>query len=79
MDEISHPFPNTNGGTVPVWEWMNNVIPHFTGHAIIYPFYDQSQPVILKEAPGVVLSSRDDRMLLLNANVITNLDIPWSC
>ena len=28
-DEITYSFPNFNGATVEVWEWMSNVIPHF--------------------------------------------------
>ena len=36
-DEITYPFPNFNGGTFEVWEWISNFLPHFTGHVIIYP------------------------------------------
>ena len=39
-DEITYPFPNFNGATIVVWEWMNNFIPHFTRHAISYPFWN---------------------------------------
>ena len=28
-DKIIHPFPNFNGCTVKVWEWISNVIPQF--------------------------------------------------
>ena len=28
-DEITFPFPNFNGSTVEVWEWISNFIPHF--------------------------------------------------
>ena len=28
-DESAHPFPNFNGCTVDVWEWINNFTPHF--------------------------------------------------
>ena len=28
-DEITYPFPNFNGVTVEVWEWISNFIPHF--------------------------------------------------
>ena len=38
--EITQPFPNSNGATVGVWEWMNNFIPHFTWHVITYPWRD---------------------------------------
>ena len=36
-NEITYPFPNFNGATVDVWEWISNFIPHFTGHVITYP------------------------------------------
>ena len=29
QDEITNPFPNFNGCTVEVWEWISNFIPHF--------------------------------------------------
>ena len=35
-DGIIYPFRNFNSATVEVWEWINNFIPHFTGHFIIY-------------------------------------------
>ena len=38
--EINYPFPNFNDGTVEVWEWISNFIPHFTGHVITYPCWD---------------------------------------
>ena len=28
-DEITYSFPNFNGCTFEVWEWINNSIPHF--------------------------------------------------
>ena len=40
--EIDYPFSNFNGATVEVWQWINNVIPHFTGYVITYPYKDQS-------------------------------------
>ena len=27
-DEITYPFPNFNGATVEVWDWISNFIPH---------------------------------------------------
>ena len=30
LDEITYPFPNFNGATVEVWEWISNFITHFT-------------------------------------------------
>ena len=30
-DKTTYPFPNFNGCTVEVWEWINNFIPHVEG------------------------------------------------
>ena len=29
--ETSYPFPNVDGCTAEVWEWISKFIPHFTG------------------------------------------------
>ena len=39
-DEIIYPFPNFNGSTVEVWEWINNFITHFIIDVITYPGWD---------------------------------------
>ena len=39
-DEITYPFPNFNGCTVEVWEWISNFTQHFTPQAITYPCWD---------------------------------------
>ena len=39
-DEIAYPFPNFNGCTVEVWEWISNFIPHFKMDIITYPCWD---------------------------------------
>ena len=36
-DETTFPFPNFNGATVEIWEWISNFISQFTGYVIIYP------------------------------------------
>ena len=33
-DKINNPFPNVNGCTVEIWEWMTNFILSFTGQVI---------------------------------------------
>ena len=33
-NEITHPFPNFNGYTVEVWEWISNFIQYFIAHVI---------------------------------------------
>ena len=35
-DEVTYPFPNFNGATIEVWEWISNFTPHFTGYVITY-------------------------------------------
>ena len=39
-DEITYPFPHSNGTTVEVWEWLSNVIPNVTWYVITYPCWD---------------------------------------
>ena len=39
-DEFTYPFPNFNGCTVEVREWISNFILHFTGHVIICPCWN---------------------------------------
>ena len=39
-DEITYPFPNFNGGTVEVREWISNFNPHFTEYVITYAGWD---------------------------------------
>ena len=41
-DKIIYPYPNFNGCTVEVWEWISNFIPLFTGHMITDPCWYQS-------------------------------------
>ena len=41
-DEITYPFPNFNGCTVKVWEWISNFIIHFIVDVIPHPWRDQS-------------------------------------
>ena len=36
-DKISYPFPNFNGSTVEVWEWISNFILHILMDVITYP------------------------------------------
>ena len=33
--EITYPFPNFNGCTIEVWEWISNFIPQFTMGVIL--------------------------------------------
>ena len=39
-DEITYIFPNYNGLTVEVWEWIRDFIPHFIMELINYPCWD---------------------------------------
>ena len=42
-DEITHPFPDFNGATVEVWEWMIIFIPQFIMTVITYdPYWDKN-------------------------------------
>ena len=35
-EDITCPSANINGTTVEMWEWIINIIPHFTGYVIRY-------------------------------------------
>ena len=39
-DEITYPYPNFNGRTVEVWEWISNFITHYIMDVIAYPCWD---------------------------------------
>ena len=41
-DENTFPFPDFNGATVEVWEWISNFIPHFTEQVITYRCWNLS-------------------------------------
>ena len=55
-DEITFLFPDFNGTTVEVWEWISNFIPHFTRHVITYPCLDWSSPILVRRVPVILLS-----------------------
>ena len=48
-DKITYPFPNFNGCTVEIWEWISNIIPQFMMDVIMHagikvnPYY-QKEP-----------------------------------
>ena len=54
LDEITFPFPNFNGATVEVWEWISNFIQHFVMGVIVinYPCWDPSWSMLVKGDPG---------------------------
>ena len=37
-DETTYPVSIVNSATVDVWEWISNIISHFNGHVITYPY-----------------------------------------
>ena len=34
-DETTCPFPNFNSAAIDFWEWISNLIPHFSGHELL--------------------------------------------
>ena len=85
-DKITCPFPNFNGTTVEVWEWVSNFISHFTGHVITYHSgikVDRS-PILIKGAqiPGVVEilphGRRVSQSCILNNMAVDNLATRWA-
>ena len=59
--EITYHFPNFNGCTAEVWEWMSNFIPHILMDVITYPSSDLSKKMFIKRATDVLLASVTDR------------------
>ena len=39
-NKVTYPFPNFNGSTVEVWEWMSNFILHIIIDVTTYPCWD---------------------------------------
>ena len=39
-DEVTYPFPNFNGATIEVWEWISDLILHFIMDVITNPLWD---------------------------------------
>ena len=60
-DEIIYPFTNFKGCTIEVCEWiLSNFTPHFIGHVITYPCWEQSQTMLVKWPPAIDLIHNDD-------------------
>ena len=55
---------NFNGCTVEVWEWINNLIPHFIMDVITYPCWDSIQTILVKGAPKMYCNHTDNEFLL---------------
>ena len=53
QDKITYPFPNFNGATIEVWEWISNFIRHITMDVITYLCCDLVNPVHYKGAAEV--------------------------
>ena len=51
--EITYLFPNFNGATVEVWEWISNFIPHFTMDVVTYPYWDLKLNHVSKGDPSL--------------------------
>ena len=54
---ITYPFPNFNGCTIELWEWISNFIPHFVMGMITYPCWDLSSTIWLKGDPAELVST----------------------
>ena len=51
-DGITYPFPNFNGCTVQVWEWIDNLSQRFMMDLITYPCWDGNYSLLVKGAPS---------------------------
>ena len=57
-DEIIYPFLNFNGAVDEVWEYIINLIPHFTWYGITYLCWDSYEIMLVKEPPVCMFASR---------------------
>ena len=55
-DEITYPFPNFNGATVEIWEWMINFIPHYIMDVFTPPCWDLGWSKLVKGPSNVGFS-----------------------
>ena len=79
-NEITFPFPNFNGATIEVWEWVSNFIPHFTGHVIDHPYWNQSQFMLVKGALGAKdqgIGAKDATLLLMHWTCLFSPKSAW--
>ena len=56
-DEITYPYPNLNGSTVDVWEWISNFISRILIDVITYPSGDKSWSMLIKGHPEVYIAT----------------------
>ena len=63
-DGITYPFPNFNGCTVEVWEWVSNFIPHFIMDVITCPMLGS---MLIKGPPGRFHAARLVLSCILNS------------
>ena len=63
-DEITYLFPNFNGATVEVWEWISDFIPDFNVYVITYPSCDLKLNHVSKGATEVKILQSSTTMCL---------------
>ena len=56
-----------------VWERVNNLIPHITGHVITYPCLDYTYSMSVKGAPGLLSKTQPIRSHV-SKSLLTTID-----
>ena len=64
-DKITNPSPNFNGYTVEVWEWISDFIPHFMMDIIIYPCWDNSWTIYVRNRDLWQLRQSYEKIIVL--------------
>ena len=67
-NEFNYPFPNFDGCTTEVWEWIRNRIPHFIGHVIIHAMLGLKLNHISKSGPNRYATSFSTIFRTMNVN-----------
>ena len=71
-NEIIYPFPNFNGYTVEVWEWISTIILYILVEEITYPYWDWYQTMFSKRVPsGLVARFRHNMDIVFSSHPYT--------
>ena len=72
--EIIYPFPNFNGCTVEVWEWISNFIPKVIMGLITYPCWYYNSIQVSKRGLWSIYKSTD--IMLAGTKPVYHIKIP---
>ena len=63
MWEVGYLFPNFNGCTIGIWEWISNFTPHSLMGEITYPAWDLSLTMLVKGTWALVGKIQEKKLI----------------